>query len=187
MKYLLTLTLLASMAFLFGCQTGPKISSEFNPEADFSNLSKYVLLPLPTDIPGGDPGMILRTGKMVEKATADALSAKGFERVDFENADQADFTVKLTGKVVPKLDVADMGYQPRPVLGWYGFYQPFYYEREVYLDQYEEGTLIIEIYDTATKELNWVGWGVARKRSEAPEESEIRAAVTSILADFPPN
>lgn len=179
----LLVTLLASVAILFGCQTGPKISSEFDPQADFSTYRKFVLLPLPTNIPGGNPGAILRTGKIIEQATADALALKGFERVE---AEEADFAVRLSGKVVPKVDVSEMGYSVQPVRGWYGYYRPYYIQQEVYVDHYEEGTLIIEIYDVSSRELTWVGWGVARKPSEEPDSERVRDAVNSILADFPP-
>jgi hypothetical protein len=175
---------LTALLLLFGCQSGPKISSEFNPDTDFSGYSKYVMLPLPASIPGGDPGMVLRTGKIIEQAAIDSLAAKGFQQVE---AAEADFAVKLTGKVVPKVDVTDMGYTAMPRRGWYGYYQPFYYESNVYVDQYEEGTLIIEVYDAASRELVWVGWGEARKRSGPPDTERINAAVDSILAGFPPS
>lgn len=177
-------TLLAvAAAVITGCQSAPKVSSEYNPDADFSAYKTYVMLPLPNSIPGADPGMILRTGKIVESAAIDALNAKGLQQVE---AAEADFAVKLTGKVVPKVDVTDMGYTAMPSRGWYGYYQPYYYESNVYVDQYEEGTLIIEIYDAGSKELTWVGWGVARKRSGAADPERIQAAVNSILAGFPP-
>jgi hypothetical protein len=73
-----------------------------------------------------------------------------------------------------------------PRRGWYRYYSPAYYDRGVYVDQYEEGTLIIEIYDVDSKELVWVGWGQARKRSGGPDPDRIKTGVDAILADFPP-
>jgi hypothetical protein len=171
------------LALVAGCQTGPKVSSEFNPEMDFSGYKTFVILPLPSSIPGGDPGMVLRTGRFVEQAVIDNLTAKGFQQSDPETAD---FAVNLTGQVVPKLDITDMGYTVAPARGWYGYYQPYAYNMGVDVDQYDEGTLIIEVYDVATKEMSWVGWGVARRKSEAPDMEKVSAAVDSILADFPP-
>jgi hypothetical protein len=158
--------------------------SEFNEDVDFSGYKKFAILPLPTSIPGADPGIVLRTGKFVEDSTVRTLTQFGYEQVPLE---EADFAVNLTGKVVPKTDVTDWGYTYPPRRGWYGYYTPYYYGgSNVTVDQYEEGTLIIEIYDAKTKEMAWVGWGVGRRKSGGPDYEALDAVVTSILMNFPP-
>ena len=185
MKQLTILFALLAVS-LVGCQSGPKIQSEHNPDTDFASFKKYAIAPLPTSIPGGDPGLVLRTGQIVKAAVEAQLDAKGYQEVD-EMTD-ADFVVKLTGKIVPKTDITDMGYSVRPSRGWYGAYAPYGYNygHDVYVDQYEEGTLIVEVYEVTTKEMVWVGWGEARRKGDIPDPALIQSTVAGILAAFPP-
>ena len=185
MKKVTIVTLLTlSLAFLFGCESVPKIQSEYNESVDFSSYNTFAVLPLPNSIPGADPGMVLRTGKFVEAEVVANLVAAGYNQVPVE---EADFAVNITGKVVPKTDVTDWGYMHFPTRGWYGGYSPYYYTgSNVTVDQYEEGTLILEIYDSKSKEMAWVGWGVGRRSSSGPDLEKLSAVIDSILAEFPP-
>ncbi|HSH10039.1 MAG TPA: DUF4136 domain-containing protein [Oceanipulchritudo sp.] len=180
----LSLLLSSALLLLVGCESTPKISSEFNPETDFSAYKTYALMPLPTSIPGADPGMVLRTGQIVKDAVRAGLNSKGYIEVPME---EADFAVNMTGKVVPKVDVTDMGYTAMPSRGWYGYYTPYTYSRGVDVDQYEEGTVILEVYDSKNKEMVWVGWGVARREGGVPDPVKITNGINSILAKFPPS
>jgi hypothetical protein len=45
---------------------------------------------------------------------------------------------------------------------------------------------MIEIFDSKTKELVWVGWAQARRDSDLPDPDRIRQAVSEILRRFPP-
>ena len=185
MKIKLMIVSLA-LAALAGCETAPKIQSEHNPATDFASFKKYAIAPLPTSIPGGDPGLVLRTGQIVKDAVEAQLDAKGYVQV--AEMKDADFVVNLTGKVVPKTDITDMGYTAMPSRGWYGYYTPYSYNygRDVYVDQYEEGTLIIEIYQVSDKDMVWVGWGEARRKGGPPDPVKIQEGVAAILAQFPP-
>ena len=176
--------LILSLAFLFGCESTPKIQSEYNESVDFGAYKTYAVMPLPTSIPGADPGIVLRTGRFVQQEVEAELNAAGYTQVPIE---ECDFAVNLTGKVVPKTDITDWGYMHYPSRGWYGAYSPYYYTgSNVTVDQYEEGTLIIEIYDAKTKEMAWVGWGVGRRKSGGPDLEKLSQVIASILADFPP-
>jgi hypothetical protein len=185
MKKTVILSLLSiSLAFLFGCESTPKIQSEYNEDVDFSAYSTFAVLPLPKSIPGADPGIVLRTGKFVESSVVETLTQFGYKQVPVE---EADFAVNLTGKIVPKTDITDWGYMNYPTRGWYGGYSPYYATgSNVTVDQYDEGTLIIEIYDAKSKEMAWVGWGVGRRKSGGPDLDRLDALVSSILLDFPP-
>ncbi|MEX0330088.1 MAG: DUF4136 domain-containing protein [Puniceicoccaceae bacterium] len=185
MKKITIISLLSiALAFLFGCESTPKIQSEYNDAVDFSAYKTFAIMPLPTNIPGADPGIVLRTGRFVQEEVVAQLVAAGYTKVAKEDCD---FAVNLTGKVVPKTDITDWGYMHYPTRGWYGAYSPYYYTgSNVTVDQYEEGTLIIEIYDAKTKEMAWVGWGVGRRKSDGPDYEKLRAAIAGILAEFPP-
>jgi hypothetical protein len=53
------------------------------------------------------------------------------------------------------------------------------------VDQYEEGTLIIEIYNRPTKEMVWVGWGKTRRSERGPYPDRIKSTVNLILEEYP--
>ena len=54
------------------------------------------------------------------------------------------------------------------------------------VDQYQEGTLVVEVYDQKTKRMVWVGWVTARSPSRAKEAERTQAALRSITDRFPP-
>lgn len=84
-----------------------------------------------------------------------------------------------------KLDVTTM---PR-TYGAYGRWGGFYGGTTTYVDQYDVGTLLIDVIDRKRNQLVWRGVGEARLRqSRTPEESErrIQKTVDAVLAKFPP-
>ena len=171
--------------FASGCQTAPKYHSEFDPEVDFAAYKTFAMMPLPSQIPGAEPDLILHVGHTVKSTLEDALKDKGYTQVDI---DSADFTVNVTGKVVPKVNVRNFGYRPYTyptVTGW-GYRHPYTTGYgDVYVDEYEEGTLIVEIYDANTKELVWVGWTSARRHPKGPDLELIAERVRGVVAAFP--
>ena len=56
----------------------------------------------------------------------------------------------------------------------------------VSIDEYEEGTLILDIIDTPSGQLAWRGAASRRLGHTAPEEAQIQRSVAKILAEFPP-
>lgn len=177
--------LLTLIVLLAGCSTGPRISNELNPDADLSALSSFALLPLPTQIPGADPGAILRYGKTAQEGLEDALTAKGYTLSEIANAD---FAVNIKATLVPKVEVTDWGFD----YGYYG--RRGYWGRgypygsmgsNIDIDSYEEGTLIIELFETKSKQLVWVGWATGRKKSKPMEHEELKLLISNILESFP--
>ncbi len=60
---------------------------------------------------------------------------------------------------------------------------------ETYVDQYEEGTLLIDFVDTAARRLVWRGSGTRRlSRDPQPDRvtKRVNEAVDEILGQFPP-
>jgi hypothetical protein len=172
-----------SLVILAGCQSMPEVNSEFNPEVDFSDYKTYGLMPIPTDIPGVDASVVEGAGMIAQVAVTQNLNARGYQKVSLE---EGDFAIKLSGSVVPKADTIDMGYTAVADASWYGYYTPYAYDRGTSIDLYDEGNLMIEIFDSKTKELVWVGWAQARRDSDLPDPDRIRQAVSEILRRFPP-
>lgn len=170
---------------LHGCATGPKIQNELNPEVQIQDFSTFALLPLPQRIPGASPGTILRYGKTAQDAVKESLTAKGYTEASIE---EADFSINIKATIVPKVNVTnwgfDYGYYSRP--GYRGGFYPYgSMGSSVDVDSYEEGTLILEAFDSKTKALAWVGWASSRKSSKPMEHEALKLLIDSILATYP--
>jgi hypothetical protein len=186
-----SLSLAAVLAVMVaGCATKPpKVNTEFDSQADFKEAKTFAVLPLPKSIPGADPGLAMRVSGTVENTIRAAMTAKGYTEV--EKAD-ADIAVLLHGKLVPKTDVTDWGFTPSyGAYGWNrgyrGYYGGMYAGSSVSVDQYNEGTMIAEVYDVDSKSMIWVGWitGRANQKREG-EQERVSMNVDRILALYPP-
>ena len=62
-----TAAILGCLFFISGCQTTPRYKSESDPEVDFSAYKTFAMMPLPSKIPGAEPGLILRIGGIVNR------------------------------------------------------------------------------------------------------------------------
>lgn len=170
-----------------GCTTsGPKIETELDPTVDFSKAKTFYVLPLPERIPGADPGILLRLGPAALNAVEAGMWELGYQQV--MDINQADIAVYVHGKAVPKTDITDWGFAPYAGgYGWYGGY-PYggYYGSSISVDQYDEGTLIVEVYDVETSKMIWVGWRSRRASEDKTEQVErVTEGVTGILARYP--
>ncbi|MEM8868000.1 MAG: DUF4136 domain-containing protein [Verrucomicrobiota bacterium] len=175
------------LLILAGCATHPTAQFESDPEADITSYATFGLMPLPTDVDGVDPGTLMRLGPAVTKATKESLVSKGYTETTLE---EADFSVAVTGKVVPQVEVTDWGYDPfytYPRAGRWGRYHPYYgSSRNIDIDEYDEGTLIVQLYDASSKKMVWVGWITAKSfSSKLPTEEAVDARIREILANFP--
>jgi hypothetical protein len=128
-----------------------------------------------------NPLMVSRIREAVERE----LAAKGFRKT----SGTPDFYVAHHAAIESKIDVHTFpaAYGPGfygPHYGWGGWGGSYV---DVY--QYEEGTLILDIFEAKTKKLVWRGTGSRVVDPQAgPEKRDERVAdaVRKILADFPP-
>jgi hypothetical protein len=116
----------------------------------------------------------------IESAIEDVLTSRGYAL-----AEQAppDFLVAYHVAVETKLEARTLysGYQTGVWIG------PMW--AETYLDEYQLGTLLIDVIDPARLEVIWRGRAQGRVepwRSPEQREARVREAVTKLLAKFPP-
>ncbi len=183
------LALTAAAIGFVGCATTPaEVNTEFDPQADFTGARTFAILPLPKEIPGADPGLAMRIGGTAEETIRTAMVAKGYTEVAKEDADIA---VLLHGRLVPKTEVTEWGFTPYfGAYGWNrgyrGYYSGMYGGNSVTVDQYNEGTMIAEVYDVSSKSMIWVGWITGRANLEREGEQErVAIAIDRILAAYP--
>mgnify|MGYP005865346403 CR=1 FL=1 len=115
--------------------------------------------------------------RRIERAIGRELAARGFEPV----VTDPDF--RVTFNTVTKTRTALNDFGP-PTFSRYPYYG--YGGRYLDLDQYEEGTFLINIIDAASQQLVWRGAYVQRLGWSAPNEAEVQKIVGSILVEFPP-
>ncbi len=164
-----------------------QVGSDYDRSASFSNYHTFTLMHRDHH---GDPGM---TNPLVVQRTEDAVRQemirKGYSLATDPAA--ADFTVDFT---IGSHERTDVNTYPEPYvgMGWGwggpGWWGGSYWGNNLDVRQYREGTLSIDVFDAHTHRPVWHGWAkkeLSRRDIEQSEEP-IRAAVSSVLAKFPP-
>lgn len=175
-------TVAAAMALLlWSCATAPLVQTSRNPEADFAGYASFTFrAPLGTDRDDGTETILSQALK--QRARAE-LTALGYRYVD----DGADLRVNF---FIESREVIE----DRPGSGvsiGYGVYHRHIgvwhdYGRDI--RQVTEGTLHLDVVDTAENQLVWEGLGEARI---APDEldfdrADLESAVSRMFRGFPP-
>ena len=130
---------------------------------------------------------------IVENTTKEELSKKGYREAA---ADQADLIATPSFIKRKRSDIVDaslycgsydvkvtQGTLAPPATALEGTCE------ETYITQYDEGTLLIDMYDTKLSELVWHGWASAelpKAGSSVTPQQFVERATVDILAKFPP-
>ena len=164
--------------FLSSCSSSLKVISDYDSATDFSKYDSFTV----AEADPGKTGISELNLRRIVRAVQSELTAKGLE-----DSDNADLQVHIHGLVQDKTttDVYTDYY------GYGRYRRGFGYgtaSTRVDVNEYTEGTLIVDLVDVSADELVWQGMGTA-KLHDNPEgrEERIREAVTKILAGFPPS
>lgn len=200
------IALASLVVILTGCGTpAPKIYSQANTTIDFSNYKSFGILPFTEESMQGStsPGLLLQVGQPVTLEIQSNMQRLGY--IPVGDVAMADMAINIIGNSIPKVQVTDYGYggyygaagYPYGAGGWahgypyagryggYGMGVGVGYGGGVQVDQYDEGTLGIEVYETETKELIWVGWATGRMSKDGPDLDRLRGTIQQILSRFP--
>jgi hypothetical protein len=163
-----TLFVLA-VALVSGC-AALSVKTDYDRSIDFSQYTTYKWMKTPSDVSGPRSTQSL-LDQRVKSAVDRELATKGLQ----ESTGQADLLITYHAGVRDKVDVSTYRYGYR---GW---------GSAVDVQQYSEGTLIIDLIDAEKDQLVWRGWGTGVvDRDPSQMESRVNKAVTEILAKFPP-
>jgi hypothetical protein len=173
--------LAAAIALLTASACAPfHVQSDWDPQADFSTLRTWDWLDQAEEEPGHPLLQSPLLHDRIRRAVEDELARRGHPKA----VDAApDFRVGYHLSLEQKLDV----YTIDRTYG-YGRFGTWTYP-ETYVDEYQEGTLILDVVDARRRKLAWRGWASRPIYEQpSPEESErnVREAVAAILAKFPP-
>lgn len=119
--------------------------------------------------------------RRIVTAIKSQLKVRGYR----DDCPEPDFIVTFFTKTEKKTKVNDLGmaggyYRRYPYRGYYGGASRYS------IDEYQEGTLIVDIIDHETKQMVWRGAASRRLGRQAPQQAEIHDIVVDILAEFPP-
>jgi hypothetical protein len=182
-----TIVFTVCLFLLWGCSSF-SFKTDFDPEIDMSGYKTYMWYA--GKMPDDD---VLSANPLVKKRIAagidKALQAKGYS---IGTEDAYDFVVIIHAGNKEKMQVTNyggygMGGYGR---GWGGYgYGGGYGGGQTDVYQYDETTLVIDIYDASKKEMVWRGTvtGIVKDNPSREEQEEnIHNVVTKMLEDFPP-
>ena len=167
--------------FLSGCATTPNTFANADPTADFTSYKTYGFLEtLSTD---------KQSYESMESNFLKVAVAQQFDRRGMSYSENPDLLVNFYIHTKEKIRTRSV-----PTMGaYYGFRDPFYdtwggyggFETRV--DQYTEGTLNIDVVDSANKKLVWEGAIAGRVTDSAIRnlEKTIDEAVAEIMKNYP--
>ncbi|MCY7313209.1 MAG: DUF4136 domain-containing protein [Pseudoxanthomonas sp.] len=174
---------LFSLLLLAACASGPKISSEADPQADFGSYRTFGFYsPLAVE----RAGYATPTTDRIKAATRAQLEARAY----VYSSDQPDLLVNLNGYLQERTDVSTI---PSVDYGYYYNYRtrgyvtvPVWTER-TQVSQYTEGTLNIDLIDRRQNKLVWEGIAVGRVAKLKPDQraARIDSTVAEIFARYP--
>ena len=163
-----------AVLFLAGCSS-ITVNQDYDPAYDFNKLKTYGFIPITEDA-GIDQLNATRLGDAIKTN----LDAKGYTLAENADFGIALFFTKDTKTSIQSTGGYGYGYGYRGYGGMGG---------STYVNQYEQGTLVIDFVDMAKQELVWrgVGTGILDETPSVEERTEkINNAVTQILEQFPP-
>ena len=172
--------LLLCLAACVAC-SGIRVSTDYDPEADFGSLSSYAWLEERSGVRGDREGITSLLDRRVRAAVADELQSKGLASAARGDADLL-VMYHLSAERKLDVDVINSNYGAGP-----GRWNRVGSTQTV-VREYQEGTLVIDLVDAATRELVWRGTGQTRLREYSdPErrEKRLRDAVKQILEGSP--
>lgn len=166
---------------LAACASGPSITSEADPQADFGRYRTFgFYAPLALE----SSGYTTPTSERIKAAARAQMESRGY----VYSADQPDLLVNINGNLQERTDVSTV---PSMDYGRYYGYRARYvgvpiWTEQTRVSQYTEGTLNIDVIDRAQNKLVWEGIAVGRVSKVKPEEraARIDAAVADIFAQY---
>ena len=170
----------ALIGLLTGCSS-LQVSTDYNPDYDFSRLKKVAIL-----YPKSNDDVISLAQQRFARAIRDVMRHKGFEVTDKAHADfYMLFHLNVTQKRQVVTDYEMVGLYPyRPYFYGYGVAVPV--EREY---TWTEGKFIIDAVDPHGNKIFWRGIATDRLHDfKTPEErmAYIKKVVADVLKNFPP-
>lgn len=170
---------------LTACASKPTIQSDYDYTADFSQYQTYSYFS-PLGIEHPDYSTIY--GSIFREAIDVEMQSRGYVK-----SENPDLLINVSGKLKEKIKVTNTsgsyaggyyGYRG----GFYGAWRGYGYGPSSHVSQYTEGTIHVDLVDSAEKRMVWEGIAFGRvKESESNDEvrGSIRTSVQEMFAEYP--
>lgn len=181
--YLRAALLVLCAALLVACASGPEISRDVNPAADFPGYRTFGFFsPLATDRPGYETIFTAR----LKGATRRMMESKGY----VFSATDPELLVNFFANVQ---EIQEIRMTPVPPIGYYdyrrgyGYYGGWWGPTGIDTIRYQEGTLTIDLVEAKRKILVWQATAVGgvSDQARANPGPAIDAVVTQMMAPLP--
>jgi hypothetical protein len=185
------LLLIAALSLTAGCASTPKVGTDYDPSYSFGEVQKVAVMRPNAALAragGRSPvGVNDLIAARITRHLEDAMKARGYQVVDPSDADLiATFFVSTQDKTDMQTYNVGMSYGRC----WNRAYCANWGTPDVRVDQYQEGTLFIDMVDPQSGDLKWRGVTSQRLPKNPPSEAErekiSREVVVRILDQFPP-
>ena len=175
---------LALFALLAGCATGPRISTEADPEADFARYRSFGFYsPLAIEREGYSSA----ASERMKSAARAQMESRGY----VFTTDKPDLWVNINAFTERRTDVSTV---PTVDYAYYysyrarGYYVVPYWRDRTDVYRYTEGTINIDLVDVARNRLVWDGIAVGRvsnTKDPVQRDARIDGAIADIFAEYP--
>ena len=164
-------------ALLVGACSGISTTTDYDPSVDFSGFSTY-------DWVDSEGGVDNITSSRVRQSVDGLMASKGFTQSS-SNPDLA-VSYQVSSAERRSFNTVNAGWGGGYGWGGWGMGMGTSTTTE---NVWQEGSLILGIFDTSTKNLVWTGTATADidgSRSPAERQELIDSAVAKMMGDFPP-
>ncbi|WP_101926375.1 MULTISPECIES: DUF4136 domain-containing protein [Luteimonas] len=175
---------LCALVLLAGCATGPRITTEADPRADFSAYRTWSFY---TPLAIEKEGYETQTSEVAKAAVRAEMERRGYR---YTEADP-DLWVNINAYMERRTDVSSY---PTVDYAYYysyrarGYFAVPYWNERTNVYRYTEGTMNVDLVDAAQKRLVWEGIAVGRvSTNRTPEEraGRINGTIAEIFANYP--
>ena len=187
---------LAAALLVAACSSSPpKPTVDFKPDYNFSQVKTIAFYHRSGQVSGDNPMQLSDIQRnRIDEALAFALRNKGYQII--EDASQADILVSWHLATQHKTDVRT--YETPAYGGYYGYGPYNRYSRyscwscmptqtEVSVQDYTEGTFIVDMIDPALNKSVWRSVVQSKLKGKVEtDQGKYNAAAERIMADFPP-
>lgn len=168
------------LAVLSGCSS-LTVNYDYDNNVDWTKFKTYAWMEGPPS--QSDPTSALPNTGLLEQRVHSSVKYE-MEQRGITQGDDSDLLVVYHLGTQEKIQVTDWGYR-------YSDYYWGYGGRQIDVNQFTEGSLVIDLIDAETKNLVWrgTGTGVVDKSQRTPEEMQARVdeVVNKVMKSFPPN
>lgn len=168
------------LLFLSGCVSPTTVDYDRAAASKFSSYKCFIVDSRETRSHHQDVVLSPIVDRRIENALTRELLSKGFKHQCAKHDFRVTFnTVTKTITDVNDLSLGASPFRRYPYMGHRGY-------SNIDIDQYEQGTFLIDIIDESTKQLVWRGAYTKRLGWSAPNDAEVQKIVSEILTEFPP-